>query len=97
MMLITGLTVFLGVPLILIKLPRRMMLRALSRPLLIDLAVSLTVLAIHWGTFSGVMAATVAGLLTSLATSAARRLFGFIAGSRYYSGVINLEVLDRRS
>jgi hypothetical protein len=47
MMLITGLTVFLGVLLILIKLPRRMMLRVLNRPLLIDLAVSLTVLVIH--------------------------------------------------
>ena len=95
-MLITGLTVFLGVLLILIKLPRRMMLRALSRPLLIDLAVSAITLVIHWGTFSGVMAATVAGLLTSLATSAARRLIGYDDGKRYYPGVINLEALRSR-
>jgi nucleoside permease NupC len=92
-MLITGLTVFLGVMLILAKLPRRMMLRALSRPLLIDLAVSVIVLLIHFGTFSGVMAATVAGLLTSLATSGARKLFGHIEGRRYYPGIVNLEAL----
>lgn len=89
-MLLTGLMVFLGVLLILAKLPRRMLLRALSRPLLIDLTVSAITLVIHWGTFSGVMAATVAGLLTSLATSAARRLIGFHDGTRYQPGVINL-------
>ena len=45
MMLITGLTVFLGIALILAKLPRRLMLRALGRPLAIDLAVTLTISA----------------------------------------------------
>ena len=41
------------------------------------------------------MAATVAGLLTSLATSAARRLIGYCVGGRYYPGVINLRALAR--
>ena len=53
---------------------------------------SAIVLAIHFGTFSGVMAATVAGLLMSLATSAAKRLFGYIAGKNYVPGVLNLKV-----
>ena len=92
-MLLTGLMVFLAAALLLIKMPRRLMLRALSRPLLIDLTVSVIVLIIHWGTFSGVMAATVAGLLTSLATSGARKLFGHIEGNRYFPGVINLDAL----
>jgi nucleoside permease NupC len=88
----TGLMVFLGVALILLKLPRRLMLKALGRPLAIDLLVSTLTLVIHWGTFSGVMAATVAGLLTSLGTAAARRLFGYIAQGRYYPGAINVRV-----
>lgn len=92
-MLLTGLMVFLAAALVLVKMPRRMMLRALSRPLLIDLAVSVIVLFIHWGTFSGVMAATVAGLLTSLGTSAARRLVGYIDKGRYHAGIINLDAL----
>ncbi|MEG1456745.1 MAG: hypothetical protein RSC66_14370, partial [Comamonas sp.] len=33
----------------------------------IDVAVTILVLAIHWGTFSGVMAATFAGLLCQAA------------------------------
>ncbi len=92
-MILTGLTVFLGVVLILAKLPRRMLLRALGKPLLLDLTVSALTLMIHWGTFSGVMAATVAGLLTSLATSGLRYLVGYVQGNRYYPGVINLDGL----
>ncbi len=74
-MLMTGITVFLGVALIFAKLPRRTMLRALKHDLSIDLMVTLIVLLIHWGTFSGVMAATVAGLLTSLALPITHKFF----------------------
>ena len=91
-MLTTGLTIFLGVGLLLAKLPRRMALRALKHDLAIDLVVTTLVLVIHWGTFSGVMAATVAGLLTSLATAGARRLFGYIRGNLYYPGVVRIIV-----
>ena len=90
-MLITGFTVFLGVMLILAKLPRRLMLRSLKHDLVIDVLVSLLTLLIHWGTFSGVMAATVAGLLTSMATSGLKRLVGYISGNTYYPGFIRLD------
>jgi hypothetical protein len=92
-MLETGFVVFLGVALILWKLPRWLLLRALNHTLAIDLFVTIVTLVIHWGTFSGVMAATVAGLLTSLATSAAKRLIGYADAKRYYPGVINLDAL----
>ncbi|NVO06893.1 MAG: hypothetical protein HXX19_13615 [Rhodoferax sp.] len=49
-------------------------------------------LVIHWGSFEGVMAATVAGLLTSLATSSLKKLFGYIDGSMYHVGRIRLDV-----
>jgi NhaP-type Na+/H+ or K+/H+ antiporter len=91
-MITTGFIVFLGIALIFIKLPRRLALRALKHDLLIDLLVSCTVLLIHFGTFSGIMAATVAGLLTSLFTSAAKRLFGYIDHDIYYVGRIRLNV-----
>ena len=91
-MLATGFMIFLGVFLILVKLPRRMMLRALKHDLLIDISVSLLVLVIHLGTFSGVMAATVAGLLTSLATSGLKKMFGYIDGNYYIVGKWRLNV-----
>ena len=91
-MLTTGFTIFLGVVLILAKLPRRTMLRVLKHDLLLDVAVSLIVLMIHFGTFSGVMAATIAGLLTSLATSGLKRLIGYADGDNYYPGTVRLAV-----
>jgi len=91
-MLMTGLMIFMGVALILAKLPRRLMLKALHHDVALDVAVSVLTLIVHWGTFSGVMAATVAGLLTSLMTSGAKRVFGHIQGNRYFPGLLNLKV-----
>ena len=91
-MLMTGFTVFLGVGLLLAKLPRRTMLRVLKYDLMLDVAVTLLVLVIHWGTFSAVMAATVAGLLTSLATSATKRWIGYTDGDSYHPGRLRLDV-----
>ncbi len=88
----TGFAVFLALLLILVKLPRRFMLRLLRHDLMLDIAVTLLVLFIHWGSFDGVMAATVAGLLTSFATSAAKRVFGYIQADRYYPGLVALRV-----
>jgi len=91
-MLSTGFMIFLGVMLLLIKLPRRLMLRLLKYDLMIDIVVSMLTLAIHWGTFSGVMAATVAGLLMSMATTGAKRLIGYVDGDVYFPGRIRLDV-----
>ena len=91
-MISTGIVVFLGAALILVKLPRRLMLRALHHDVAIDLAVSVIVLTLHWGTFSGVMAATFAGLLTSVATSALKRLVGYIDQDGYHPGLLKLKV-----
>lgn len=88
----TGFTVFLAMMLLLVKLPRRWALRLLNHDLAVDCAVSLIVLAIHFGTFSGVMSATVAGLMTSLFTTAAKRAFGFIRGGKYFAGYFNLSL-----
>jgi len=88
----TGLTIFLGLALLFAKLPRRVMLRALHHDLLIDIGVTILVLLIHWGTFSGVMAATVAGLLTSLFTSGLKKLFGEIDGNYYIVGRFRLDI-----
>jgi nucleoside permease NupC len=91
-MFLTGLAIFLAMLFVFVKLPRRTLLRLLRYDLAIDIVVTLLVLAIHFGTFSGVMAATVAGLMTSLATTGAKRLFGFIQGDVYRPGLINLKV-----
>jgi nucleoside permease NupC len=88
----TGFAIFLGLVFIFIKLKRRTMLRLLNHDMAIDVCVTLLTLAIHWGTFGGVMAATFAGLLTSVGTSLAKRAFGYIQGDHYYPGFVRLAV-----
>lgn len=91
-MFTTGLAIFLGLVFIFIKLPRRTMLRCLRYDVVLDVAVTLIVLVIHFGTFGGVMAATFAGLLTSVGTSLAKRVFGYIKDDQYFHGLIRLAV-----
>ena len=91
-MFATGAAVFLALLLILAKLPRRWLLRLLHYDIALDVGVTLLVMFLHWGSFDGVMAATVAGLMTSFATSAAKRLLGYIRDGQYVPGVINLKV-----
>ena len=91
-MFTTGLAIFLGLVFIFIKLRRRTMLRLLRHDMAIDVVVTLLTLAIHWGSFSGVMAATFAGLLTSVGTSLAKRVFGYIDRGVYVPGHVRLAV-----
>lgn len=91
-MIESGLIVFIGVFLLLAKLPRRTMLRLLHYDVALDIVVSVFTLAIHWGTFSGIMAATIAGLLTSVATTLMKRMFGHIKGGIYLPGYFVLKI-----
>ena len=91
-MFATGFAVFLALLFIFVKLPRRLMLRLLRYDLAIDLVVTIAVLFIHGGSFEGVMAATIAGLFTSVATTAAKHLVGYIKGDTYVPGLLALQV-----
>ena len=52
-------------------------LRLLSNPLIVDLLVFAILTVIHWGTFSGVMAATIGAMVCSMVLSAGRSLVGY--------------------
>jgi hypothetical protein len=88
MIIESGMIIFTGLLLLFVKTPRRIALRLLAHPLALDLTASALAYIIHWGTFSGVMAAAVAGLMTSGFTFAGRRLFGWIDRKGFHPGVI---------
>ena len=88
MIIESGVIIFLGMLLLGIKLPRRTSLKLLGHPLALDLSVSTLAYARHFGTFSGVMAAAVAGLMCSGFTTCARYAFGYIEDKRYHRGRI---------
>lgn len=84
----SGVIIFVGLLLIFLKLPRRVSLRLLGSPLAMDIVVSVFTLLVHWGTFSGVMAAAVAGLICSGFTTAGRWMFGWIDRKGFHAGLI---------
>lgn len=84
----SGLIIFLGLLFLAFKLRIKTTLTALGHPLALDLFVSVLAFATHWGTFSGVMAAAVAGLMTSVATTMARYVIGYIGKNGYVPGKI---------
>lgn len=90
--LVFGAIIALGIALILIKLPTRVALKLLGRAMLLDIAVTIFTLWIHWGTMTGLMAAAVAGMICSVVTSVARRAFGYIRKGVYHPGYLNLLV-----
>lgn len=87
-MLASGFIVFLGIFLIFLKLPRKTALQWLGKPLALDIAATALTAAMHWGTFSGMMAAAVAGLLCSAFSGMARFAFGWIESGNYHPGRI---------
>jgi len=91
-MLSSGLIIVMGFVLIALKLPRKMTLRLLGRPLLLDVTVAVLAYTLHWGTFTGVMAAAFAGMMCSLITAGARWAFGYIEGKKFYPGKFTVRI-----
>lgn len=88
MIIESGVIIFLGMLLLGLKLSAKTSLTLLGRPLALDFGVSALAFIMHYGTFSGVMAAAVAGLMCSGFTSVARYAFGYIKAGKYFPGKI---------
>lgn len=88
MIIQSGLIIFVGMLLLALKLRAKTSLTLLGHHLWLDLGVSILAFAMHFGTFSGVMAAAVAGLMCSAFTAAARYSVGYIKGGKYVPGKI---------
>mgnify|MGYP003553747147 FL=1 len=85
-----GIIVALGLLVMLAKLSWRAKFWVISHPLLIDAIVFVGLIAIHWGTFSGVMVATIGALFCSITLGIAKWLVGYVRGNTYYPGVFNM-------
>jgi hypothetical protein len=83
-MIADGIVVFAGFAFLAGKLPRKTMLRILGRPLVADVGVTATAYSLHWGSFDGVMAAAVAGMLSSATISMLRHGIGYITPEGEY-------------
>lgn len=82
----SGLVVGLGLLATLSKMNWTWKLRVLSSPLLMDTFVFIGLILIHWGTFSGIMVATIGALMVSVILSIGRWLFGYTEKGVYVPG-----------
>jgi len=90
MIIESGVIIFVGLLFIFFKLPIKTTLRLLGQSLYLDIGVSVLAYWLHSGTFSGIMAAAVAGAMCSGMTSAGKWYLGCIKGGVYIPGVINI-------
>ena len=95
MIIESGVIIFLGLLLLSFKLPSRILVRVLGRPLLADITASVVAYALHWGTFSGVMAAAVAGLMCSAYISLMRWAVGYVENGMYFPGKVHAFKLEQ--
>ena len=90
-MLEMGLIVGLGLLATLAKMSWAWKLRMLSHPLKVDVIVFVLLLTLHWGTFSGVMVATIGAFFVSVILSAGRWLIGYFENGQYIPGLFHVE------
>lgn len=85
-----GLAVAFGLLVIMARLNWIWKLRLLSNPTTVDIGVFALLLVLHWGTFSGVMVATIGAVMCSLVLTAGRYFYGYIEAGSYIPGVFNI-------
>jgi hypothetical protein len=59
----------------------------LSHSLAVDIIVFIALTLLHWGTYTGVMSATIGALMTSLLLTLGRKAFGFRERGKYIRGM----------
>lgn len=61
-------------------------LRILSHPMMMDVFIFIGLCLLHWGTFSGVMVATIGAFVCSVILSVGRWMFGYLKNGEYVPG-----------
>lgn len=82
-----GLVVGIALLISLAKMNWHWRMRILSNPLLMDIIIFACLVLLHWGTFSGVMVATIGAMVCSLVLAAGRKTVGYMEHGEYVPGV----------
>lgn len=85
-----GFVVGLGLIVTLLKAPPKVKVAVLSKPLAMDIVIFVLLCILHWGTFSGVMVATIGALTCSVVLSMGRKVYGYKVGKLYHRGMVDL-------
>ncbi len=83
----SGFIVAGGLLLTFMKCSWAMRMRMLSNPLFMDLLIFTFLTILHWGSFSGVMVASLGALICSGLITVGRHIFGYVERDIYYPGI----------
>jgi hypothetical protein len=86
-----GLIVAFGLLVTFWKLSWKARLRMLSYPVAMDIGVFMLLVSLHWGTFSGVMVATIGALSCSCVLMALRWAYGYMERGKHVPGKFNIK------
>lgn len=85
-----GFVVGLGLIITMAKVNWKWKMRIASNPVTMDVIIFVLLLCLHWGTFSGVMVATIGALVCSLTISMFRKVYGYMENGRYVRGAVDV-------
>jgi hypothetical protein len=91
----TGFIVFLSLIVIVFRMPKIWLLKLFGRPWLLEVPFGILAYVLHYGTFSGMMAAAVAAILVFGFCQAGRIFIGYIIDGYYYPGMYNIVQGDK--
>lgn len=90
MIIETGTIVFLSLIIMVWRMPRRAQLWIFGHPLWLELPLAVLAYALHYGTFSGMMAAATACCICFVFITVMKKIVGYIgAKGKYYPGLID--------
>lgn len=90
MIIETGTIVFLSLIVMMWRLPRNTKLWLFGHPLWLEIPFGIVAYALHYGTFSGMMAAATAACMCFCFVQIGRYTIGYIKDGAYHRGVIEM-------
>lgn len=89
MIIETGTIVFLSLIVLMWRLPKHTKLWLFGHPVWLELPFGLLAYILHYGTFSGMMAAATAACMCFVFVQSSKYLVGYIHGGKYHKGVFD--------
>ena len=92
MIIETGTIVFLSLMVLVWRLPRKTMLWLFGHPVWLELPFGFVAYVLHYGTFSGMMAAATAAIMCFAFVQLGRQFVGYIDNGIYKPGMMELKL-----
>lgn len=88
MIIETGAIVFLSLIALFYRMPRSLRLWLVGHPAWLEVPFGLAAYALHYGTFSGMMAAATAACICFAFTEMHKKLIGYVRDGQFHPGII---------